>query len=120
MLIYKITLSQMWGGDGTMHRKTVVSLAAALAFSLGSAALTNVAQAGNFWDMMDPGRCFGNDDRDWGYRGYGPGRYYAGGPYDWGDPYRWGGYPGYYGYPHFAAPRTKFAQQKAPTLKLPE
>ncbi len=103
-----------------MHRKMVVSLAVALAFGFGSVTLTNVSQADNFWEMMDPGRCFSDDDRDWGYRGYGPGRRYAGGPYGWDFPYRWGGYPGYYGHPHVAAPWTKHTQQKAPTLKLPE
>ena len=103
-----------------MHRQTVVWLAAALAFGLGSAALTNAAQADDFWDMMDPGWWFGDDDDDWEYRAYGPGRYYAGGPYAWGGPYGWGGYPGHYGYPSATAPRARSAQQPVRPPKLPE
>ena len=103
-----------------MHRKTVVSLAVVLVFGLGSAALTNVGQAGSFWDMMDPGRCFSDDDDAWGYRGYGPGRYYAGGPYGWGSPRGWDGYRGYYGYPYAVVPRATIAQQKAPPPKSTE
>jgi len=98
-----------------MHRKTVVSLAAALAFGLGGTMLVGAAQADNFWDMMDPEWCFGDDDDDdWRYRAYGPGRYYSRAPYGWG------GYPGYYGVPHGVASQPGSTQKKVPPPKLPE
>ena len=105
-----------------MNRKPVVSVVVALVFGLGSAVLNNVTQAGSFWDVMSPERCFGDDDDAWEYRGYSPGRHYAAGPYGWSGPYGWGGagYPGYYGYPYAAVPRTTTAQRKAPPPKLPE
>ena len=58
-----------------MQKTLVVSVAAALAFGLGSSTITNVAQADDFWDMMDPEWWFGDDDDDWKYWYYGPGRY---------------------------------------------
>ena len=98
-----------------MYRQTVVSLAAALAFGLGSAALTGAARADDFWDMMDPEWWFGDDDDDdWRYWAYGPGRYYAGAPYGWG------GYPGYYGAPYGVVPRQQSVKKQAPPPKLPE
>jgi hypothetical protein len=88
------------GGNGTVKRKLMMSVAV-----LGIV-VTSAAQAGNFFNFMNPNRWFGDNDRDRyydrGYYGYGP---YGGwgGPYGgWGGPYGgwggpWGGY-GPYGY----------------------
>lgn len=86
-----------------MKRKIILSIAA-----LGIA-VTSVAQAGNFFNFMNPNRWFGDNDRDRyydrGYYGGGYGPYgWGGGPYGgWGGgPYGWGGGPwggyGPYGY----------------------
>lgn len=105
-----------------MGKRSVVSLAAALLFGLGSSIATSVVQA-DFepWDMMDPEWWFGDDDDDdWRYRHYGPGRYAYGGPYSWGGPYGWGGSPGYYGYPHALTQQSNTAQQAPVPQPLPE
>ena len=99
-----------------MRKCSIVSVAAALLFGLGSAIATGVVQA-DFepWDMMDPEWWFGDDDDDdWRYWRYGPGRYAYGGPYGWG------GYPGYYGYPHALARQSNTAQQAPSPPPLPE
>ncbi len=75
----------------------------------------------DIWDMMNPAWWMGldDDDDDWEYWYYGPGRYARGGPgpYGWGGYpygpgyYGWGGYPGHYGYGGM--------QQKAEKAPLP-
>jgi len=91
--------------DNTVTRKTIISLAAVVAFSLGNIAVTNVANAGNMFNFMNPNKWFGDNDRgyyrDRYYRGYGYGPYgYGGGPYGYGGgPWGYGGGPwGYGGY----------------------
>jgi hypothetical protein len=86
-----------------VKRKIIISVAA---LGLAGMAASNVAQAFNFGNMMNPSRWFDNDrdryyDRGYygGYGGYGP--YGWGGPYGgWGGPYGWGGPWGGYGGPY--------------------
>ncbi|MEA3276640.1 MAG: hypothetical protein U9Q81_15370 [Pseudomonadota bacterium] len=75
-----------------MKRYTIISLAAMASLGLGGFTTITPVQAGMF-DMMSPGKWFGDDDD----RYYGPGRYgYGYGPYGGGGPYGYGGGP--YGY----------------------
>jgi hypothetical protein len=104
----------MNGGNDTVKRNALISVAAVAALCMADLAVTNVAQAFDFGNMMNPSRWFGGDhdrydryDR-YGYGGpygWGGGPYgYGGGPYGWGGgpygygggPYGWGGGP--YGY----------------------
>jgi hypothetical protein len=127
----------MASGDGTVIRKTALSILS-LAVLLGAnVAVVDVAQAFNMGNMMNPSRWFDDDDYyDRGYygRGYGPyGGYgygpwgYGGGPYGYGGP--WGGYPGYGGYGYGQQPSTIVVnpspdssrqQAPAPAPRLPE
>jgi hypothetical protein len=103
-------------------RKTI-ALVTVITLGIGAQIETNVAQAGVF-DMMSPSRWFGNNDRDYYDRGYGPGyNRWGGGPYGWGggpygwggSPYGWGGgYPGYYGHPYQTAPATEKSAPRVP------
>lgn len=117
-----------------MSRKSIVLIAAVAALTLGDLPTTNLARAGVF-DMMNPSRWFGDNDRDYYYRrGYGPGYYggwggpWGGYPGGWGGPWGgypggWGwGYPGYHAYPYVVAPSAGASQQQqpAPAPKLPE
>jgi hypothetical protein len=125
------------GGNGTVNRKIIISVAA---LGLAGMAAANVAQAFNFGNMMNPSRWFDNDrDRyyDRGYYGgyggpygYGGGPYgYGGGPYGWGGgPYGgWGGYGPYGygggyggGYPSTIVVSPSSGDSKAPPPKMPE
>jgi hypothetical protein len=126
----------MASGDGTVIRKTALSVVSVAVLVFASAATTNVAQAFDFGNMMNPSRWFSDNDRyDRGYygRGYGPyGGYGWGGPYGpwgWGGGYPgWGGgYPGY-GYGHQApstivvnpSPETSRQEPQQPAPRLPE
>ena len=76
-------------------------------------AVTNVTQAFNMGNMMNPGEWFDNNDR---YDRYYGGRY---GPYGYGGgPYGWGGYPGY-GRPSTIVVNPP-SGTAAPPPKLPE
>jgi hypothetical protein len=85
--------------DNTVTRKTIISLAAIAALSLGSMAPTGVAQATNMFNFMNPNKWFGDNDRDYyRYRGYGYGPYGYGGPWGYGGgPWGYGGGPWGYG-----------------------
>jgi hypothetical protein len=86
---------------------TVVSSTAIATVLLGA---TNVAQAWNMGNMMNPGEWFDDDDDDY----YRYGRYYGRGygpygPYGGYGPYGYGGYGGPYGgygYPGYGQPST--------------
>lgn len=117
-----------------MSRKSIVLVAAVAALTLGDLPMTNLAQAGGIFDMMNPSRWFGDNDRDYYRRGwgYGPGYYGGGwgGPYGypggWGGPWGgypggWGwGYPGHHAYPYVVAPSSGTTQQQQPAPRLPE
>jgi len=124
----------MASGDGTVIRKTVLSILSVAVLLGANAALLNDARAFDMGNMMNPSRWFDNDDRyDRGYyRGYGP---YGYGPYGYGGPYGpyggWGGYPGYGGwggYPGYGQgpstivvnPTPDTSRQEAPAPRLPE
>jgi len=114
-----------------MSRLTSSSAATATALGMALLAVTNVAQAFDMGNMMNPGDWFDNDNDHYrygrGYRGYGP-YGYGGGPYGYGGgPYGWGGgYPGYGGYGGYGQQRTivvnpsSGAGQTAPPPRLPE
>ena len=80
-------------------KKIIISFAAAATLGIAVPAATNVAQAFDMGNMMNPGRWFDDDDdRYYGGRygryGYGGPYGYGGGPYGWGGPYGgWGGGP---------------------------
>jgi hypothetical protein len=85
-----------------VKRSRIISLAAVTALALGAVAPAKVLPAGMF-DMMNPGKWFGDDDDYYGrYGRYGYGPYgYGGGPYGWGGgPYGWGGPHGGWGGPY--------------------
>ena len=97
------------GGKNPVKRKTVFVAIAIAGILGGELAMTNVAQAFNMGNMMNPGRWFGNNNNNnnnddyydrrygrYGPYGYGGGPYgYGGGPYGYGGgPYGYGGYPG--------------------------
>ena len=99
-----------------MNRKRIISVATGTALGMAMLAVTNIAQAFDMGNMMNPGEWFDNDDDYYRYgRGYGG----YGGPY--------GGY-GYGGYPGYGQPRTIIvnpssgSQQAAPPPppRLPE
>lgn len=108
-----------------MHKNTVLLITLATALSVGQ-----LAQADNdIWDMMNPAWWMGldDDDDDWRYWRYGPGRYARGWPYGWGGPYGYGwggpygGYPGYYGHArHGAWNQSDNTQREPPAPKIPE
>lgn len=121
-----------------MRPDKLVSLTAATVIGLGSLGTAGLAQGGMF-DLMNPGRWFGNDydryDRYDRYYGYGPyryGRHGWGGPYGgWGSPYGWGGGPwggGWGGYPGYGPGNTivvtpqggKSSDRPAEPPRLPE
>jgi hypothetical protein len=94
----------------TVIRKTILARLSVAALCAGGILASNVAQAFDFGNMMNPSRWFDNDrhyDRDYyrygGPYGYGPygggwGGPYGYGPYGgWGGPYGYGGYGGPYG-----------------------
>jgi hypothetical protein len=131
----------MASGDGTVIRKTALSILSVGVLLFADAATVNVAQAFNFGNVMNPSRWFDDDDYyDRGhYRGgYGPWGYGGPyGPYGWGGGYPgyggWGGYPGYGGwggYPGYGhqAPSTIVVnptpetsrQTQQPAPRLPE
>lgn len=103
-------------------RKSIAIVTVVL-LGIGTQIGSNTARAGIF-DMMSPSKWFGNDDRDYYYRGYdrwsgpygwgGPYNGWGGGPYGWGgSPYGWG-YPGYYGHPYHTAPSTEKSAPRLP------
>lgn len=117
-----------------MNQKKIIAGLSGVTLLVGVAAVSNVAQAFDFGNMMNPSRWFdSNNDRyyDRGYYGgYGP---YGYGPYGYGGPYGgpWGGYPGYggWGYPGYGgyggAPSTIVVNpsqkaNEAPAPHLPE
>jgi len=111
-----------------MSRLTSSSAATATALGMALLAVTNVAQAFDMGNMMNPGDWFDNDNDHYrygrGYRGYGP-YGYGGGPYGYGGgPYGWGGgYPGYGGYGQqrtIVVNPSSGAGQTAPPPRLPE
>ena len=101
-----------------MQKKTLVAGTVALALGLGVGA-SSVQADDDFWDMMNPAWWMGldDDDDDWKYWVYGPGRYYrygyGGGP--------WGGYgyPGYGGYGYRGYPGAVNTQKKAAPAPAP-
>jgi hypothetical protein len=106
-----------------MNRKKIISVATGTALGMAILAGTNIAQAFDMGNMMNPGEWFDNDD-DYryrrGYGGYGPYGGY-GGPYG-GGPYGWGGYPGY-GQPRTIIVNPSSGSQQAappPPPRLPE
>jgi len=115
-----------------MNRKRIISVAKRTALGLAILAVTNVTQAFNMGNMMDPGEWFDNDDdyrydRYYGGRygpyGYGGGPYgYGGGPYGYGgSPYGYGGGPyGGYGRPSTIVVNPPSATTAPPPPRLPE
>jgi len=115
-----------------MNRKKIISVATGAAFGMAILAMTNVAQAFDMGNMMNPGEWFDNDD-DYrygrGYRGgygpygYGGGPYgYGGGPYGYGGgPYGYGGGPYGYGRPStIVVNPSSGTERAAPPPRLPE
>ena len=118
-----------------MNRNKVISVAMGTALGMVMLGATNVAQAFNMGNMMNPGEWFDDDDD---YYRYGRGRYGGYGPYDyygpygrgygpyggWGGPY--GGYPGYGGYGGYGQPSTivvnpsSGSDRAPPPPRLPE
>ena len=102
-----------------MQKKTLVAGTVALAMGLGAGASSVQADRDDIWDMMNPAWWMGldDDDDDWKYWVYGPGRYYrhgyGGGP--------WGGYgyPGYGGYGYRGYPGAANTQKKAAPAPAP-
>ncbi len=97
-----------------MKKAMLLAMSTLAALNLGGLSLTNIAQAADFGDWMNPSKWFGgNGDRD----DYGPG-YYGGRGYG-GPGYGYGyGAPGYaYGAPGYGhgAP----ARQAAPAAPAP-
>ncbi len=104
-----------------MQNKTLAVGALALAMGFG---VQGVQADNDMWDMMNPAWWMGlDDDDDWEYWYYGPGRYTWGGagPYGWGGgPYGpghfgWGGYPG----PHMLGQQRK-KKKPAPAPRIPD
>ena len=104
-----------------MNQKKVISVATGTVLGMAMLAVTNIAQAFDMGNMMNPGEWFDNDDDYYrygrGYGGYGP---YGG----YGGPY--GGY-GYGGYPGYGQPSTIVVnpsggreQTAPPPPRLPE
>ena len=83
-------------------RKIIISFAAAATLGMGIPAATNVAQAWDMGNFMDPSEWFGNDDDYYGRRGG-----YGYGPYGWAAPY--------YGAPY----ATPYAAPVAPPVASP-
>ena len=79
-----------------MNRKKIISVATRTALGMAILAVTNVTQAFDMGNMMNPGEWFDKDDdyrydrhygRRYGPYGYGGGPYgYGGGPYGYGRP----------------------------------
>jgi len=112
-----------------MNRNKIFAILSTAAMATAMLTTTNVAQAWNMGNMMNPGKWFDNDDDDDYYRhryyrygGYG----WGGGPYGWGGgPYGWGGGPyGWGGYPGYGTPSTivvnPSSNSKSPPPRLPE
>lgn len=100
-----------------MNRIKIISVATGTALGMAILMMTNVAQAFDMGNMMNPGEWFDNDNDhyryDRGYGGYGPYGYgggpygYGAGPYGYGaGPYGYGGYPGYGGNGGYGQQRT--------------
>ena len=123
-----------------MNRKKIISVATATVLGMSILAATNVAQAFNMGNMMNPGEWFDDDDDYYrygrGYGGYGPYGGYGGpyggyggpyggygGPYGggWGGPYGGGGYGGY-GQPSTIVVNPSSGSERAapPPPRLPE
>jgi hypothetical protein len=118
-----------------MNRKRIISVATGTALGIAILSVTNIAQAFDMGNMMNPGEWFDNDDdyryrRGYGgyggpYGGYGGPYGGYGGPYG-GGPYGYGGYPGYGGYGGYGQPSTIVVnpssgkEQAAPPPRLPE
>lgn len=108
-----------------MNRKKILIAVSSTAVATVLLAATNVAQAWNMGNMMNPGEWFDDDDDDYYRHGrYGRGYYGYGGP--WGGPWG-GGYGPYgpYGYPGYGQPSTIVvnpggSNSKAPPPRLPE
>ena len=113
-------------------RRIVISLTAGAVLGVGGLMQADVAQAGMF-DMMNPSKWFGDNDRYYDRYGYGGpyGRYgygpygYGGGPYGWGGG-PWGGGPwggGYGRVPQTIVVNPGAGSQRAappPAPRLPE
>ncbi len=105
-----------------MQNKTLAVGVLALVMGLGFG-VQGVQADNDMWDMMNPAWWMGldDDDDDWEYWYYGPGRYAGGGPYGWGGgPYGpghfgWGGYPG----PYMLGQQRK-KKQPAPAPRIPD
>ena len=101
-----------------MNRKRIISVAKRTALGMAILAVTNVTQAFNMGNMMDPGEWFDNDD-DYRYD-----RYYGGrrGPYGYGGgPYGYGGGPYGYGRPStIVVNPSSGTERAAPPPRLPE
>ena len=103
-----------------MNRKkffTIVTSTTLATILLGA---TNVAQAWNMGNMMNPGDWFDDDDDDY----YRHGRYYGRGYGPWGPyggygPYGYGGYPGY-GQPSTIVVNPGGNTKAPPPPRLPE
>jgi len=110
-----------------MNRKKIITIISSTALATAMLTATNVAQAWNMGNMMNPGKWFDDDDDDYyrhryyRYGGYGYGPYgYGGGPYGWGGgPYGWGGYPGY-GTPSTIVVNPSDSNKVPPPPRLPE
>jgi len=121
-----------------MNRKKIISVATRTAFGMAILAVTNVTQAFDMGNMMNPGEWFDNDDdyrydRHYGGRygpygygggpyGYGGGPYgYGGGPYGYGGgPYGYGGGPYGYGRPSTIVVNPSSGTTAPPPPRLPE
>ena len=91
-----------------MNRKKIIVVTTGTVLGMSILAATNIAQAFDMGNMMNPGEWFDDDDDYYRHgRGYGGGY----GPYGYGGPYGggygpygggyggpYGGYPGYGGY----------------------
>ena len=94
-----------------MNRKKIISVATGAALGMAILAMTNVAQAFDMGNMMNPGEWFDNDD-DYRY-----GRGYRGGY----GPYGYGGGPyGGYGRPSTIVVNPPSATTAPPPPRLPE
>jgi hypothetical protein len=113
-----------------MRHPAIRSTALALAVLSGMAAKVPPAVAADdIWDLMNPAWWFGltdDDDDDWRYWAYGPGRYYGYGhgypgwrwPHGWGSPWYGSGWS----YPDWitGASAGQTAAAPAPAPKRPE